>query len=187
MTRRKPPVSHNRLETDRLYLALVPLAGLAATAAKKPAVAKKIIGDKLPPEWFDQAWVFALRRDQWLASAAYAPWSIRAIALKATGQIIGTMNCHRAPAPFRFGDEIFQVVEMGYEIFPPWQRQAYAFEAITGFLDWARTQGLEGVLLSIAPDNSASRRLAEKLGATLIDHSIDPEDGPEDVFLLRLS
>ncbi len=186
MTRRAPPVSHNRLETARLYLALVPLAGLAATAARKEAVAKKIIGDRLPAEWFEQAWVFGLRRDQWLASSAYAPWSIRAIALKHSGQIIGTMNCHRAPAPFRLGAEVFPAVEMGYEIFPAWQRQGYALEAITGFLDWAGTQGLGGVLFSIAPDNAASRGLAEKLGATKIDHRIDPDDGPEDIFLLRL-
>lgn len=180
------PAGHARLETERLTLPLVPLTGLAATAAKKVDIAKKILGNKLPPEWFEQAWVFGLRRDQWLASAAYAPWSIRAIALKASGQIIGTMNCHRAPAAFRYGDKTFAAVEMGYSIFPQWQRQGYAFEAITGFLAWARTQGLEAVLLSIAPDNLPSRRLAERLGARQIDSIIDPQDGPEDIFLLVL-
>ena len=171
------------IETDRLILRLVPLAALASTAAGNIKPTKALVGEKLPEEWFDDSWVYKLRYDQWRADPTYAPWSIRAIASKKTGEIVGSMNCHHKPMPFIRNSKESLATEMGYTIFEPYRRQGIAYEAITGFIAWAKTQGLESIILSIQPANVASLALALKLGATQIGTHIDEKDGPEDVYL----
>jgi RimJ/RimL family protein N-acetyltransferase len=170
------------IETDRLILRLVPLAGLASTAAGNIKPTKALVGEKLPEEWFDDSWVYKLRYDQWLADPNYAPWSIRAIASRETGEIIGNMNCHHKPMPFLLNGKKRLATELGYTIFEPYRRQGIAYEDITAFIAWAKTQGLEGVILSIQPTNAPSLALALKLGATQIGSQIDERDGPEDIY-----
>lgn len=173
------------IETDRLVLHLVPLAGLAATAAKDMEVARQTIGN-VPGDWFEESWVSELRYNQWLADPDYGPWSIRAITLKTTGEIVGNMNCHAQPMLFEYGGEQALAVEMGYTIFAPWRRQGIAQEAVKGLMAWASTQGVRWVVLSISPENQPSLGLARKLGAWQIGSQIDELDGPEDVFLVAL-
>ena len=50
----------NDIETERLVLKLVSLAGLAAIAAEDEEACSRIIG-ALPREWFEDAWVAELR------------------------------------------------------------------------------------------------------------------------------
>lgn len=171
------------IETDRLILRLVPLAALASTAAGNIKPTKALVGHKLPEEWFDDSWVYKLRYDQWLADPSYAPWSIRAIASRETGEVVGSMNCHHKPMPFIHNGKESLATEMGYTIFEPYRRQGIAFEAIIGFIAWAKTQGLESVILSIQPANVASLALAQKLGASKIGSHIDEKDGLEDIYL----
>lgn len=173
----------NDIETDRLVLRLVPLAGLAATAAKDATACQRLIGAKLPDEWFDNAWVSELRLGQWKDDPEYAPWSIRAIALKATGEIVGNINCHDKPQPFEHRGAVAPAIEMGYTIFTPWRRQGIAREAITGLSVFAAHHGVRWIRLSISPDNAASLGLAQKLGAVRIGTQYDDRDGPEDIFL----
>ena len=174
------------IRTERLNLRLVPLTGLAATAAKDHAAASRIIGEKLPEVWFDEAWVSELRLKQWTDDPAYGPWSIRAIGLHETGEIVGNMNCHHVPMPFVLHGETTMAVEFGYTIFEPWRRQGFALEAIKGFTRWAATRGLEAIILSVAPKNTASRALAVKLGADKIGSKIDEINGPEDIYFARV-
>lgn len=171
------------IETGRLILRLVPLAGLAATAAKNVVAARQIIGN-VPDVWFDEAWVSELRLNQWKSDPGYGPWSIRAITTKDTGDIVGNMNCHDQPRLFEYNGERGQAFEMGYTIFAPWRRQGFAYEAVTGLVAWASAQHVRWVLLSISPENLASKALAKKLGATQIGSQVDEQDGPEDIFLL---
>ena len=174
------------IETTRLILRLVPLTGLAATAAKDRSAARRIIGMELPEAWFDEAWVSELRLKQWTEDPSYGSWSVRAIGLKDTGQIIGNMNCHHVPMPFLIAGEAMLAVEMGYTIFEPWRRRGFASEAIQGFTRWAATQGLQALVLSISPDNTASLNLAQKLGGEKIGSQVDETDGPEDIYLVRM-
>jgi [ribosomal protein S5]-alanine N-acetyltransferase len=174
------------IETDRLFLRLVPLAGLASTAAGNIKATQGLVGEKLPEEWFEDSWVYKMRYDQWLEDPTYAPWSIRAIASKETGDIIGNMNCHHKPMPFLLNGKESLATELGYTIFEPWRRQGIAYEAITAFTAWAKTQGLESIILSIQPTNVASLALALKLGATQIGSQIDERDGPEDIYLFNI-
>ena len=171
------------IESERLILRLVPLTALASTAAGNINATQNLIGKKLPEEWFADSWVYKLRYDQWLADPTYAPWSIRAITSKETGEIVGGMNCHHKPMPFIHNGKESLATEMGYTIFETYRRQGIAFEAITAFTAWAKTQDLEIVILSIQPTNVASLALAQKLGATKIGSHIDEKDGLEDIYL----
>jgi RimJ/RimL family protein N-acetyltransferase len=174
------------IRTPRLILRTVPLIVLDATARNDRAVAERQMGGPLSDEWFADAWIFGLRRDQWLEDASYGPWSIRALVRRETGEIIGTINCHRAPAPFRYGDSVFAAVEVGYSVFSGHRRQGFGFEAVSSLMAWAAAQGVGGFILTIAPDNGPSQALARKLAADRIGSQMDEQDGPEDVFLVRV-
>ena len=170
------------IETPRLILRLVPLAGLAATASLDHAACRRLIGN-VPPEWFADEWVAGMRLTQWKANPDYAPWSIRAIVMKSTGAIAGYMNCHDVP----FMHDGTQTIELGYTVFEPFRRCGIATEAILGFTSWASAQKVHKVLLSISPDNAASRALALKLGGRKIGSQIDEKDGPEDIYAFDIS
>ncbi len=174
------------IETERLVLRLVPLAGLAATVAKDADAARRLIGEQLPDDWFAESWVAELRLKQWKDDPAYAPWSMRAIALKDSGQVIGAMNCHHQPMTFIHDGKSSLAVEMGYSIYAPWQRRGLAYEAIGGFTSWAAAEGVGHIVLSISPQNEASLALARKLGAIQIGSQIDETDGPEDILLAAI-
>ena len=87
--------------------------------------------------------------------------------------------------PFVHNGKESLATEMGYTIFEPWRRQGIAYEAILAFIAWAKTEGLESVILSIQPANIASLALATKLGAVQIGSQIDEKDGPEDIYLFN--
>lgn len=175
----------NDIETNRLVLRLVPLAGLAATAAKDVEACHRLIGRNLHKDWFEDAWVSGLRLDQWKEDHDYAPWSIRAIVLKKTGEVVGNINCHDKPIAFEHRGVIAPCIEIGYSIFPPWRRQGLATEAITGLAAFAALRGVLFIRLSIAPGNAASLRLAMNFGADRIGSQIDEIDGPEDIYLFE--
>ncbi len=171
--------------SERLVLRLVPLAALAATAKGNRKAAAKIIGAELPPEWQDLDWVFQLRHDQWLEDPSFAPWSIRAIALKTTGEVVGSMNCHHKPMPFIMNGQETAGVELGYTIFQPHRRKGYATETIKAFTGWAGQLGVSTFILSISPANVPSIALAEKLGAEEMGRQMDEKDGEEIIFAFQ--
>ena len=174
------------IETARLVLRLVPLAGLAATENKDIETARRLIGTSLSGEWFENAMWAGLRLRQWQDDPHYAPWSIRAITLKDAGTIVGSINCHDQPQPFEHSGETGLMIELGYAIFTPWRRQGIAAETFAAMADFARHANVRWVRLSVSPDNQASLALAKKMGANKIGSQIDDIDGPEDVFLLEL-
>lgn len=174
------------IETDRLILRLVPLAGLAATAAQDMAACRRLIGARLPDDWLTDSWVAQQRLDQWKQDPDFAPWSIRAIALKESGEIVGQINAHERPQHFEHHGVAAPAVELGYMIFQPWRRRGLAHEAVTGLCAFAVHHGVRWVRLSIAPGNAASLALARKLGAEQIATQYDDRDGPQDIFLFEI-
>lgn len=174
------------IETDRLILRLVPLAGLAATAARDIDACRRIIGARIPDDWLGDSWVAEQRLGQWTQDPAFAPWSIRAIALKETGEIVGYIGAHDKPRPYYHAGRSDTLVEIGYAIFPSWRRQGLAREAAAGFMEFARRSAVRWVRLSIAPGNVASLALARSLGAAYITRIGDSDDGPEDLYLVDL-
>ena len=104
----------------------------------------------------------------------YGVWSI---ILKSTGEVIGRAGFSEVPGG-QEGCGIFgnmpegessaggdDLPRLGYMIGVPWQRQGYAEEACRAILDYAREElGFEAVQLQVEAGNTASIRLAEKLG-----------------------
>ena len=63
---------------------------------------------------------------------------------------------------------LFPEKEIGWLVFPEAEGRGYAFEAASALRDWARTVRRLNTLVSyVDPQNDRSRRLAERLGATL--------------------
>jgi [ribosomal protein S5]-alanine N-acetyltransferase len=176
----------NDIESARLILRLLPLEALAATAARENARLEAVLGLAVPEVWYEEDWLARMRLEQIREDALYAPWSIRAIAFRDTGEIIGSLNCHHRPMAFAASGKQCMAVEIGYSIFAPWQRRGFGYEAIKAFAMWAGGQGVEALVLAISPQNEASLALARKFSAELIGSQIDEKDGPEDIYLARL-
>jgi RimJ/RimL family protein N-acetyltransferase len=171
------------IETGRLILRLLSSEALVSTITGDHARLEALLGLAVPEEWFEDAWVAQLRLDQIRENALYAPWSIRAVALKSTGGVIGAINSHDRPAPRDIAGTPRMAIEIGYSIYGPWRRRGFAFEAVAGYTGWAAdTGGVEGIVMSISPGNAASLALARKLGGEYIGSQIDETDGPEDIF-----
>jgi ribosomal-protein-alanine N-acetyltransferase len=168
----------NAIEAGRLRLPPMTEAALKATAERDLIRVSEETRLSVPPEWLEMAWLAEMRLEQLANDPAYAPWSIRAIALDGQPIMVGFINCHAPPKNGR--------IELGYEIFPAYQRRGYAFEAISAFLQWAKQGGVSEAVFSISPENQPSLALNAKLGTQKIGSHIDEKDGPEDIFLLRL-
>lgn len=117
------------------------------------------------------------------ADPGFQPWCMRAMVLRAEGVVIGDIGFHSAP-----GHESLAVlspggVEFGFGVWEPWRRRGLATEASEALMRWAQEEhGVTRFVLSISPENVASRGLAAKLGFQKIGWHMDEEDGPEDVF-----
>lgn len=67
---------------------------------------------------------------------------------------------------------------IGYGVFPPARGRHYAERACRLVLPLARRHGLRELWITCNPDNAASRRTCERLGATLIETVDIPADHP---------
>jgi len=56
---------------------------------------------------------------------------------------------------------------------------------VDALIVWARTQGIDHFVASVAPDNVPSLAIIRKLGFVRTGQHIDPDDGLEHVFELR--
>jgi [ribosomal protein S5]-alanine N-acetyltransferase len=112
-------------------------------------------------------------------------WLARAIVLRGEGHLlVGNAGFHGEPGVNAAGAP--RALEVGYGILPEHRRQGYAREAVQGLLGWARTQGIDHFVASVAPDNEPSLAIIRKLGFVRTGEHIDPEDGLEHVFELRV-
>ena len=170
--------------TARLKLRLLSREALTATEAGRFDEASRLLDLKLPVDWTDVVPLARRRLPQLAETPSYGPWSIRAIALRETAEVVGYVNFHDLPVWHDMaGREA--CAEFGYTIFAPHRRRGYAEETARALMTWARQRGARHFIFSVAPDNAASQGLARKLGARKIGVQIDEEDGPEDVFLLE--
>ena len=87
-------------------------------------------------------------------------YSILAVEDRATGALLGRSG--------PWYPEGWPMLEVGWVVDPRRQRQGIATEAGRASLDWCfANQGVDRVCSIIAPDNAASARVAEKLGARI--------------------
>jgi RimJ/RimL family protein N-acetyltransferase len=139
-------------------LDLVPLAPefLDAALAGDSREASRILGAVVPNDWPDLRDTQSLFLERLRADPALAPWSMRAIVLRAEQRMVGHIGCHGAPTP--------DGVELAYAVFAPDRRRGFAREACRAFMDWARrSHGVERFVLRVAPGNKASLTLARSL------------------------
>jgi [ribosomal protein S5]-alanine N-acetyltransferase len=174
------------IETERLTLRLLPVAALEATAVGDYTTVSRIVGCTISDDWSDVVDLAKMRLEQLATDAAYLPWSIRAVVLRSTNEAVGYANFHAAPAPHQQFPAADNMAELGYTIFAPYRRQGFARETLAALLQFARSNGADQAVVSIAPDNEPSLRLAAAFDFTKIGSQMDEIDGPEDVFLLKL-
>jgi ribosomal-protein-alanine N-acetyltransferase len=110
------------------------------------------------------------------ADPAYAPWSLRALIERRTGQVVGHAGFHGRPEA--------GTVELGYTVFESFRGQGFAQEAVRASMRWAvGAHRVSRFVLSISPTNAASIALATKLGFARVGQRIDDVDGVEDVYV----
>ena len=147
---------------------------------------ERILQVSIPPQWYEMQGLLRFRLQQLAEDPGYLPWSLRAISLRHQHLMVGYINCHTKPGDPYLLPFSPHGVEFGFEVFPPFRRQGYAREACLALMKWAyEEQHVPEFVVSIAPDNLPSRRLAEGLGFIQVGSHIDDIDGPEDVFRLR--
>src|SRR5690606_4392165 len=113
-------------------------------------------------EWPEIAEVLELRLRQLQGDPALQPWLLRAIGLRSAVQMIGHIGFHDAPGAEYLNAWCPGGVALGFSVFPAHRRKGYAREASAAMLGWAaRAHPVTGFVLSIAPDNLPSQRLAE--------------------------
>lgn len=97
------------------------------------------------------------------------------IDLRGTGQTIGQVGINAGP--------LFPETELGWFLYEGFEGQGYATEAAAAQRDWAFvTLHLDRLVSYMDPENSASARLAKRLGASL-DHDAPRTDPADLVFL----
>jgi RimJ/RimL family protein N-acetyltransferase len=179
---------HDDLLTPRLILRGMSVAFLEASLRGDVEQAQSLLGLAPPRAWFSQKRLMAMRRDDCCSDPAYLPWSVRAIGLRATGEMIGHIGFHSRPDPPYLRELAPGAVELGYSVAAAHRRQGYATEAICGMMTWAATEhAVERFVVSISPANVASTALAAKLGFVRIGGHEDEIDGYEDIYLFHWS
>ncbi len=168
-------------------LALVPMSPefLEACLMGELAVATRLLGRPISPEWLAEEALMRVRLDQLHQNPALQPWLLRAIILRATQTMIGNIGFHSAPGPEYLATIAPAGVEFGYTIFPAFRCRGYAREASAALMAWAAEQHhVDQFVLTISPTNLPSLRIAERLGFRKVGAHVDDVDGPEDIFLL---
>lgn len=120
---------------------------------------------------------------RWLASEVamwdlmgHGAWGIEA----SDGRFIGQVGLLKPPH--------FPEVEIGWTLLPEAEGKGYAFEAASAALAWAWDQGFETLVSYITPENTRSRALAGRLGATLDPDAPRPDgETPEETIVYRHS
>lgn len=172
--------------TPHLTLVSLAPAFLVASLARDRAQAERLLGLRVPDEWFDEHPLIALRLDDLRADPTWRPWLLRAVGLTTTGEMIGHIGFHTPPGAAYLEAYAPRGIELGYTIFPAHRRRGHAGEAVAAMLAWAAGQGVPRFVLSIGPDNEASLRLAQRHGFVRVGTRVDAEDGPEEVFVRQV-
>jgi RimJ/RimL family protein N-acetyltransferase len=143
--------------------------------------ASDTIGATIPDGWPDDhdANFLHMRLGQMRDDPSTQEWLARAMVHRETSKMIGHIGFHGPPQE--------GWAELGYTVFEQHRRRGYAEESVRSMMRWARdSHGVQTFRLSIAPDNGPSLALAAKLGFKQIGEQMDPEDGLEYVFELKV-
>lgn len=174
------------IRTPRLDLVSLTPEFIEAVLAGHRADAEEALGAALPADQPDPAVERFLSRriGQLRKDPDVQRWLARAIVHREGGRVmVGNVGFHGEPGVNAIGSE--DALEIGYGILPEHRRQGYATEAVEALIGWARTQGIDHFVASVAPDNEPSLAVLRTLGFVRTGQHIDPEDGLEHVFELQ--
>jgi RimJ/RimL family protein N-acetyltransferase len=146
------------LETERLRLRGHRASDLDASAAMwaDPDVVRFISGK---PSTREESWARMLRYPGMWAMVGYGFWLIEE---KATGAFLGEGGFG---AFNREIDPPFDAPEQGWALAPGHHGKGYAFEAMSAAIAWGEQHfARRDFVCMIAPENTPSLRLADKLG-----------------------
>lgn len=175
------------IRAERLELVLMAPSFLEASLAGDQAAVTSLLGASIPEDWWKTTDLMRLRLDQLRANMSLQPWLMRAIILRQERVMVGHIGFHSAPEPDYLQDIAPGGIELGYTIYEPFRRNGYAIEACQALMRWAHEYyDLRYFVLSISPTNTPSIRIAERFAFRKIATQIDPDDGPEDVFILDM-
>lgn len=175
-----------KLTSARLDLILLSPEVLRLSIEHNTTALAQILQLSVPPQWYEAQDLLRIRLQQMMRDPTYQSWSLRAISLKDRRVMVGYINCHSKPGADYLKPFSSYGVEFGYTIFPQHRRQGYAREACLVLMKWAyENHHVSEFVVSIAPDNVPSRRLAESLGFIQVGSHTDEVDGPEDIFSLQ--
>jgi RimJ/RimL family protein N-acetyltransferase len=175
-------------ELEDAVLRVVPMSSalMRALAEGRMPAAERELGARICSEWSLPGDLLEMRIAQLEARPQRTGWLLCAVVLKAQGLLIGNVGFHGQPGEHVFDARWPNVVELGYDIVEGFRRRGYASRAIELLLGWARARGGSQVVLSIALDNLASQRTADKLGFALIEEYEHDARGRELLYGLRL-
>lgn len=172
------------LEAGRLRLVPMSPAFLRASLRGEVAGAAELLGVRVAPEWLESTELMRIRLSQLEAEPALQLWLLRALVRREDWVMVGHLGFHTAPDPEYLRSLAPGGVEIGYTVYPAYQRQGYATEACSALMEWAqREHGLERFVLSISPTNEPSLRIARRFGFRKIGEQMDEVDGLEEIFL----
>ena len=162
------------IETRRLRLVSLGPAVLRASLAGRREESEKLLAASLPGDWPDTQdlrHVLVMRLADLRARPDNEPWLSRVVTLRDDARVVGLTGFHGPPGGEWLCDFAPEGVEFGYSIFEPDRRQGFAFEASEALIAWASAEHrVRDFVLSIAPDNVPSARLAAKLGFQRVGH-----------------
>jgi ribosomal-protein-alanine N-acetyltransferase len=177
----------NILRSRRLELVSMGPALLEALLAGDHARAAQIGGFQIPNDLMPRKRTLQMRLRQIRANPEVQPWLLRAIVIRQSQTMCGSIGFHSEPGPEDLRDVAADGVELGYAVGEPFRRQGFAKEAAITLMRWAfENHHQRCFILSIAPDNEASLAMAHSMGFSQVGSHIDEEDGLELRFERRL-
>ena len=166
------------VSSDRLDLVPMSLELMEALQRGDRESAEQLAGYRIPAEWPEgMLSVLRFRIAIALAQPETVPLLLRAMVLRADPKVVvGRIGFH-GPA------DDTGMLEIGYEVFPPYRRRGYAREAVVAMFRWAqRDPAVLRFRATVSPENEPSRNLIAGLGFTEVGTQWDEEDGEETIF-----
>lgn len=168
------------IATRRLDLSPLTVEALEALIAGDRAALENATGARFPeplvaPPLTDD--VLPYFRDVLRDDPRIAPWWVRLIVVRETGEAAGSIGYSGRPE--EDGSVLF-----GYSVYPSHQRQGIASEAAAALVAWALAQPeVLSVRATIRPGHVASERVAAHAGLQRTGRIFDdPDEGPVEVW-----
>jgi [ribosomal protein S5]-alanine N-acetyltransferase len=171
------------IETSRLLLRCLSPGSIRGGLSGNLSAIERQLAARVPADLIREPAVLKFAMARLAEDPDYLPWSARAIILKDAREMIGHLRFHTPPDPDYLKPYARAAVEFGYVIFAAYRRLGYAFEAVIGAMDWAKTRGVLRFVVTVSPDNAPSLALVDKAGFRRIGEHIDEEDGLELILL----